>query len=145
MYGLSCSNGSYNESLVKSNLENRLPIIVTASDCLVPADFDIHTFVIDGFIKTHKRYIHYHYWVPDDPLNPEYILPIHEYDPYYTYTYTNPAITAIRINWGWRSQWVSQTNNGWFSLTANWTVTCNGETYAYDHNVSMLYNMALSN
>ena len=46
MYGLSCSNGSYNESLVKSNLENRLPIIVTASDCLVPADFDIHTFVI---------------------------------------------------------------------------------------------------
>ncbi len=146
MYGLSCSNGSYNESLVKSNLENRLPIIVTASDCLVPADFDIHTFVIDGFIKTHKRYIHYHYWVPDDPLNPEYILPIHEYDPYYTYSYTTSTITAIRINWGWASQWVyPYYNDGTYALTANWLVNDGNELYEYEHNVSMLYNMAVSN
>ena len=51
-------------------------------------------------------------------------------------------MTGIKINWGWWTQWSSHpVNDGWYSLASDWTVTCNSETYSYNHNVSMIYNL----
>ena len=141
--GISSSHGNYDASIVRSNLENYLPVIVTASDQLIPANGDIHTFVIDGFQKTYTKYTYYHHWVTDDPLHPKgHVDPDHM--PYITYFQSAPAISAIKINWGWKSQWHgNQVNNGWFSITAGWTVT-NGGTYDYNHNIQMIYDMAVA-
>lgn len=140
LYGISCQQGDYNESPVKSNLEAEMPVIVTATDWMLPVDWNIHCFVIDGFRKTRLKYTHYHRWIPNpNPSNPHPI----EFDPYYTFSYSDPEITAIKINWGWASQWHTNNpvNDGWYSLTADWTVT-NGTTYSYNHNVNMIYNIA---
>ena len=53
--GISCSHGSYNENIVKASLDAKMPVIVTASDMLIPLDFEIHCFVIDGFKKTYLK------------------------------------------------------------------------------------------
>ena len=147
LYDISCSQGSYNAATIKQNLGNGLPVIVTASDQLVPVNGDIHTFVIDGYKRTRIKYTHYHYWVPDDDddenEDPWIIKSLPNHNPYYTYTYSTPEISMIKINWGWWTQWCSGINDGWYSLTADWTVTNNGNTYSYSHNVNMIYNLSL--
>ena len=143
--GLTCNHGSYNETVVKNNLNNQLPVIVTASNLLVPTDFDIHCFVIDGYKKTYTKYTYYHYFVPDHPNS---WVPTPEYEPYYTYSQTTPKITQIKINWGWWTQWHKDNNNngpynnGWYALTANWVVTHSGNTYSYNYHVSSIYDIA---
>lgn len=141
LYNISCSHGSYDASAVISNLENRLPVIVTATNLLVPLDWDIHCFVIDGYKKAYTSYSHYHYWVPDTPNTWE-IDPDHE--PYFTYSQTTPEITAIKINWGWKNQWneAAPINDGWYSLTPCWLVD-NGGLYTYNYYVSMIYNLSI--
>ncbi|MBR4002096.1 MAG: C10 family peptidase [Bacteroidales bacterium] len=145
LYGITSSHGNYDVSTVKSNLENNLPVIVTASDYLIPVppDFDVHCFVIDGYMRTYKQYTYYHYWVPDNPNNPKgHFDPDHM--PYITYSQTDPSVIAIKINWGWWSQWdeFNPVNDGWFALTPEWMVTRQGNTYNYNHNVKMIYNIA---
>ena len=66
------------------------------------------------------------------------------YEPYYTYSNSNYDITAIKINWGWWTQWVQgispyPLNDGWYGLTADWYVEKDGDYYNYNHNVKMTY------
>jgi len=140
--GISCSRSSYNGETVKTCLLNQMPVIVSATDLLIPIDFDIHCFVIDGYKRTQTKYTHRHVYVLDEqPENP-FIMPELPY--YTTYTYSDPEITSIKINWGWASQWYSQpVNNGWYSLTEGWTVT-NGGTYDYNYNRTMTYGFAVA-
>jgi hypothetical protein len=143
LHGISCSHGDYDSSDVVSNMNNLLPVIVTATNLLVPLDFNIHCFVIDGYKRTRIVYRTYHYWVSDDPNNK--IVPPW-YQPYETYTYSSPVIRDIKINWGWWTQWtVPPVNDGWYGLTADWTVTCNGSTYSYNYWVSMIYDLSITN
>lgn len=150
-YGISCSHGSYNEGIVKSSLESGMPVIVTATDLLIPVDFDIHTFVIDGYKKTYIKYTHHHYWQPDDP---DIIADPELYPDYYTYSYTSPDITAIKINWGWWTQWVTTTppnslvqyplNDGWYSITDDWvTVHSDGTSESWNYNRQMIYGFSV--
>lgn len=133
-YNISCNQRSYSQDSVKLYLERGYPIIVSASDQLIPANGRIHCFVIDGYRKTKKKYTYYNEFISS---NPDIQAP----EGYFTYSYSSPEITCIKINWGWKSQWNAYMplNDGWFTLTANWVVT-NGETYSYNHNVSMIYN-----
>lgn len=142
-YGYSCSHDSYDETILKTNLANRLPVIVTATDLLIPCDFDIHTFVIDGFKKTKIKYSVLHYF---EPLNPESFVFTPEYQSYYEYSYTTPDITAIKINWGWDTQWdpINPINDGWYSLTGSWYVRVGDSVYDYNYNRQMIYGFALS-
>lgn len=137
-YGIHCSKGDYDENIVKTSLLNEMPVIVTASDLMVPVDGDIHTFVIDGYRRTRTKYTHHHYYVIDVPGTGPYVRP-EDYD---TYTYSSPQLTSIKINWGWSSQWTDDINNGWYSLTSGWAVT-NGGTYTYNHNLSMIHGFSL--
>ena len=147
IYGITCSHGDYNASAVKQNLRNHLPVIVTATNLLIPVDFDIHCFVIDGYKMAHTKRTYYNYWVSGFNPNPRSAQPKPNYkpllhEPYYSYSYGDLGMTGIKINWGWWTQWSSHpVNDGWYSLASDWTVTCNSETYSYNHNVSMIYNL----
>lgn len=139
LYGITCSNDAYDEDEVRHNLSHGLPIIVTASDLLIPIDGDIHCFVIDGYKMQRIKKTYYNYWVSGfnpNPRNIHYWL----HDPYYSYSYKELGMTGIKINWGWSTQWTTHVNDGWYSLVSDWTVT-NGETYSYNRNVSMIYNL----
>ncbi|MCQ2135206.1 MAG: C10 family peptidase [Bacteroidales bacterium] len=136
-FGISSQRDNYDENVVKQSLESDMPVIISAADHIIPSDFDIHCFVIDGYKKTHKEYSIYHYWVPDDPsVDGERIHPS-----YYTYSTGPSEITAVRINWGWWTQWLPDAsgevqNDGWYSLTGNWLT--DGDT-TWDRHRVMIY------
>ena len=144
-HGLSCSNSDYCQDTVARYLNLQYPVIVSASDQLIPLNGRWHCFVIDGFKKTHLEYTHCHEFIPADPET--IILPGSGYESYYTYSYTAPEITAIKINWGWWTQWAGNNilNDGWYTLTANWVVENDGAIYDYNHNVKMLYDFNIVN
>ena len=150
-FGYSCYDGDYSESMVQTNLSNNLPVIVTASNLLIPADFNIHCFVIDGYRITRVKFTHHHHWVPGGLLPPpgggKSGLPKSNpngHADYTTYSYSSPSITKIKINWGWSSQWgTTPLNDGWYSLTAGWTVT-NGGTYDYNYNFYTIHDFAIA-
>ena len=140
--GISCSHGNYNENAVKSSLEDRMPVIVTATNLLIPLDGEIHSFVIDGFKKTYTKYTHHHFWEPYDPLAiPDLTL----HPDYYTYSYTSPDITQIKINWGWCSQWLSgyHYNDDWYTLTDDWATVHNGSIVTWNYNRQMIYGFVV--
>ncbi|MCQ2140222.1 MAG: C10 family peptidase [Bacteroidales bacterium] len=134
-YNIECTYSEYDENTVKSSLLNQMPVIVCASDQAIPVNGNIHCFVIDGYRLSRNVTWYFHHYVLDRPATIPY--PIEE--PYSTYTYSEPYISEILINWGWWDQWNEQdpVNNGWYSLTAGWTVENNG-TYDYNHNVNMI-------
>ena len=138
-YGISCSHGKYDEEIVKNSLQNQMPIIVTGSDQLIPVNFKIHSFVIDGYRRTRIEHQHWFHYVVDVPPSKPYPMP----EEYVTYTYSSPEVVSIKINWGWSSQWRKGLNDGWYSLTAGWTVT-NGGTYDYNHNLQMIYGFSVA-
>lgn len=139
--GIHCTHADYNEDSVKTSLGNQMPIIVSASNLSVPIDFDIHCFVIDGYRQKRWKISHFHHYVLDEPTTIPY--PIE--DPYTTYTYSAPFISDIKINWGWSSQWgANRVNDGWYSLTAGWTVE-NGGTYDYNHNIKIIHDFTIIN
>ena len=116
--GISCSHGDYDQSIVAASLSNLMPVIITASDQLIPINGRIHTFVADGYLRTRIKYTTLHHWsgpIPD--VNPE------QYEDYYTYSYSTPTVSSIKFNWGWSTQWdYPSVNDGWFALTGGWTV-----------------------
>lgn len=147
LYGIACSHGNYDSDVVVTNMNNRLPVIVSACNLLIPLDGSIHCFVIDGYRRKRIVYRTYHYWVSDDPDNK--IVPpwCQSYD---TYTYSSPYIQDIKINWGWWTQWVDNVNDGWYGLMADWTVADDQDSdgiyetqYNYNYWVTMLYNLAI--
>lgn len=149
-YGYPCIVNDYDEEIVKSSVLDSLPVIVTASDQLIPVNGRIHSFVIDGYRIKRTKITVYHHWIPELPL-PD--IPLGEtdatkaqvYADYYSYSYSEPEISDILINWGWSSQWSSSpTNNGWYSLTAGWEVS-NGGVYDYNHNIKIIHDFSLAN
>lgn len=137
--GINCSRNVYNDSIVKESLGQQMPVVVSASDLLIPVDFDIHCFVIDGYRMTRTRYSHTYNFVLDVIPPGPYIMPTS----YTTYTYSQPEVTSIKINWGWWTQWSSAPiNDGWYSLTGGWTVTNGNNTYNYNNNIYMTYGFS---
>ena len=139
--GINCSYGFYNEAIVKSSLLSNYPVIVGAETAIIP-NGDGHCFVIDGYKRTRVKTTRTQIWVPDDPDH--FTDPNHLYDDIVTITYSNPEITYIQINWGWSSQWISSTNDGWYSLTGSWHVEIDNEDEYYDYYREMIYNFTVS-
>ncbi len=152
-FGINCRKRSYDADTVKHFLLQNLPVVIGATNQLIPWDGRNHCFVIDGYKRTYTRTTYLHYWVPGLlDLDPGI------YEPYYTYSNTNYDITAIKINWGWSTQWISipgtiyPLNDGWYGLTADWYVDMdenrNGviegnEHYNYNYYVTMIYGFNL--
>lgn len=135
-YGYDCSFALYNESAVKSSLLAGDPVLIDAYSTTQG-----HDFLIDGYKRTRTHYITEHYFrYPDgtsDPDKPDYA----------THSYSNPEITAIKMNWGWKNQWDSTNpcNDGWFTLTGGWIVTLNNNPEAFQYNKAMVYGFSVMN
>ena len=146
-YGISCSHSSYSASVAENSILNAMPVIVAASDLLIPTDGDIHCFVIDGYWITKTKYTYYYHWVqdgfiigPELPIGIEGMSDLHE--DYIVIEYSDPQLRYVKMNWGWWTQWVNHVNDGWYSLTGNWYVTHNNEYYDYNHNKTMIYGFS---
>lgn len=138
--GINCTYTDYNENVVKNSLLNQLPVIVSASNLIIPVDGNIHCFVIDGYRRTCIKYTHHHYFVLDQTPTGIYTLP----EEYMTYTYSSPQLTEIKMNWGWWTQWKSTpVNDGWYSLTGSWYVENNGDYYDFNHNMKMIHGFSV--
>lgn len=142
-FGINSSFGFYNESSVKSSLNSNMPVIVSATNQLIPVDGHSHCFVIDGYQKTRNVAAVNHFWVPAPHSGP-ILQP--EIDNYTTIlSYVDLGITNIRINWGWSTQWGNNpVNDGWYALTEGWVVTLNGSTFDYNYNRTMIYGFSLA-
>lgn len=139
-YGINCSRGSYDSDMVKTNLLNQLPVIVSGSNQLIPVDGNIHCFVIDGFKITRQKNTYIRFWVLDETPPPGYIMPEEQR----SISYTSPDITSIKINWGWWSQWTyPYINDGWYALTGGWTVNLDNEVFDYNYNLNMTYGFTV--
>lgn len=142
-YGITSSHENYDEDIVANSLLKGMPVIVSATDLLIPVDFDIHCFVIDGYKSERTKYTHHHYYVIESPPDQMITMPPKGYS---TYTYSSSRVTAIKINWGWWSQWDSQDpkNDGWYALTGGWTVTNSGDTYDYNYNRKIIHGFEIA-
>lgn len=139
-HGISCSHDAYDEDIVKNSLLDNMPVIVSASNLMVPVDGKIHCFVIDGYRRTCTKYTHRHHFVLDEPPGGMYVMP----EDYYTYTYSSPELTSIKINWGWSSQWTTGLNDGWFTLTGDWVIQNGDQTYDYNYYRKMIYGFTVA-
>lgn len=141
--GINCSRASYDESTVRSSLLSSMPVIVGAYSAMIPL-FGWgtgHTFVIDGYKRTRTQYHSEYVWVPDDPST--FYDPTNQYASYYVNTYSAPAMTGIKINWGWWSQWVNHENDGWYTLTGGWHVNNNNGGSNYNYYRTMIYGFSI--
>lgn len=108
--GFSCNRQLYSVDTVKKYIRQCIPIVIGAY-----TDTNLgHCFVIDGYKRTRIKFTHYIYFKPDDPDSNIWYPPI-SYD-----VYSNPTLSYICINWGWKDQWTNGINDGWFGLTDNW-------------------------
>ena len=131
-HGYSCTYGSFDAQIVKNNIESYNPVLVVAFDEWIlnlPDITEGHYFIIDGF-ELKRPVTAYHYvFVDHGSVRPEYGERVE-------YTYGTPFVANVTMNWGWSSQWTSNANNGWYSLTGSWT-TNNG---TYDTSRHIFYD-----
>lgn len=133
--GYNCVYASYDASIVRDNLLAGNPVLILAFENLldipeIPNVFSGHYFIIDGY-QTRRDVVAYHYYsigIDGVPI---------PYMERFRYEYLSPPYLAfVKMNWGWWSQWVNQTNDGWYALTSSW-VTTNG---TYDTSRKMFYS-----
>lgn len=141
--GLNCSYGAYNETLVRDNLIMEKPVVVRASNSVLPI-FDwgsSHCFVLDGYKRTRIKTTTYYEWVPDIIGDPGGYF----HRDYSTVSYSSPVISYVHINWGWWTQWKLHYNDGWYAITGDWLTHDSGGSPAgsYNYYRSMIYNFSL--
>ena len=59
------------------------------------------------------------------------------------YTYSSPIITWIGMNWGWG--WPYNNIDEWYSITSDWIIETENETYNYNINRHMIYSFHVAN
>ena len=116
-------------------------MVVEAYDQLLFGDG--HSFLIDGYKRTRIHTTTHHYYADSEGT----IIP--GYPDYLTHSYTDPEITSIKMNWGWKSQWHNPyLNDGWYMLTGGWVANSGSQsdpdmhTYQYYRNI--IYNFSLT-
>lgn len=131
-YGISSVFTSYDPEILKSNLTNGLPVIISAYSSDKQTLNDGHSFLIDRYRRSREVVISVYRWVydfiPKDtpiPYVPDKVV----------YTYQSPYIDMVGMNWGWKN---TNNNYGWFALTGDWYMN-NGEQFNFNINRGMLY------
>lgn len=131
--GISCSYGAYYYEIVKLNLLNHLPIIVSADP---EPDVSGHTFIIDGFNSFRTKYTYTYEWVYDGPFN----KPLPTYPEKIEVQYSTPYVENIKINWGYENEYYN--NDSWYTLTGSWDYVADDETISYNYDRKMIYGFS---
>lgn len=123
-YGYSCSLSTYQDAIIRENLKQRKPVIILSTP--LEAFRSSHYFIIDGLREyIDVRYDTYEY-VYDNPDVPHHHIQTR------IERIEQPNTTIVRqvkMNWGWKSQWTSGSNDGWYTLTGDWI----GQDVNYNH------------
>lgn len=131
-HGYSCSYDSFDSDIVKTILMSQKPVLVVAFDEWILNLADVtegHYFILDGY-ELKRPVTAYHYvYVENGVVRPQYGERVE-------YTYGSPFIVNVTMNWGWSTQWTSNIDNGWYSLTGSWTTNYG----TYDIFRHMFYN-----
>ena len=137
-YGISCTYSSYDTYYLKSNLSNGFPVILGAKSSVGSGDG--HAFIADRYKNLRQIIKNYYSWVWDyiPPLTP-----VPDYDEMIEYTYSSPIITWIGMNWGWG--WPYNNIDEWYSITSDWIIETENETYNYNINRHMIYSFHVAN
>lgn len=131
--GIDCDYDDYDASVVKSELQSGLPVIVSAN---MGNHGGGHSFIIDGYRRYRKKYIYTYEWIYGPST-----VPLPSQPPKIEIEYSSPYIEKIKINWGYSNSYCS--NVPFYTPTENWTVTLNGVSYTYSHNKKMLYGFSI--
>lgn len=135
-YGISSTYTSYNTDLVKTNLTNGLPIIISAySNVENQQKHAGHSFIIDRYKRTREVVKNVYRWVYD--YVPEGVLIEYVQDSITT-TYRNPEISMIGMNWGFKPNEVCN-DYGWFALTGDWYVDIGDQNMNWNIRREILY------
>ncbi len=138
-YGISCQFGEFDESILKANLQNGMPVMVSAYSNKKKKLFNTiysggHAFIIDGYKQKHIVTSYEYHWV-DESNDPHAILPADRYE----YTYSSPYITQINMNWGYGiilDDEGQQIDEIWMAPTGNWIAPDNAN---YQYKRKMIY------
>lgn len=139
--GYDCVYSPYNSFDVTSSLQNDLPVVVRADTQETRTDSSGggHAFLIDGYKITESYSSTLHYFMYDDGMSEP------ELPNYWTYSYSPPHISAVKMNWGWASQWsIPRVNDGWYSLIDQWVTNFNGGYDTYGVDVYMIHDFSVS-
>ena len=129
--GISCLYGDYDATIVKENLLDGFPVIVSARYKMINGG---HSFIIDGYKSYRTKYIYTYEWVYDIPPEDSQNFMCPEVE----VSYSSPYIEHIKINWGWRSS----DNDSWYTPTEDWGVTINNTQEEFKYRKKMIYGFS---
>lgn len=136
-YGYTCLYDSFDSDIVKSSLQSNKPVIALAFDEWIlnlPDITEGHYFIIDGYELLQQVTAKYYAFFAGGAMVPSY-------DERIEYEYGAVFLSRVKMNWGWESQWTSNTNDGWYYITDSWTTTAG----SFDISRHMYYNFSSSN
>lgn len=138
-YGISCTNSSYNSTILKNCLLDRMPVLITAYSHVTRSSGGQnvnggHVFIVDRYTWQIATTTNHYKWVYD--YKPSSV-PIPDVPDYYETT-TSYIFWRIGMNWGWNNY-----QSGWYSLTGDWKVA--DGTYNYIDDRQMYYDFTAIN
>lgn len=144
-FGVGCDYSAYNETLLRRNLLDSIPVVIGAfgkktTFLGIPFYSHGHCFIVDGFRSERKKVVNKYVWCDyvENPDSLDAYIPVPDFSNYYyDTTYTYPNISQIKMNWGWVDP-VSY--NAWYTTTGNWHTYSPNPEYDYDYKRKMLYN-----
>lgn len=127
-FGVDCDlYNSFNMTIASNNLLNGRPLFAYART----ANYEGHAFVIDGYKAYHVVHTIRYRWVSTDPSpDPQTII----FPYYYEYTYEDPFIREISMNWGWGATY----DTGWYTDSGSWTL----DIYSFDYQRGLIANFS---
>lgn len=133
-YGINATYTDYNVDLVKQNLLNGLPVLITASsiDPVQSSKTVGHAFIVDRYKRARIRREAHYSWVYDESS----IIGFTQCVPdSIVVSYLAPEINMIGMNWGSLYNIYSE----WYTLTGDWIRSNGSETYNYNLYRKMIY------
>lgn len=111
--GITCSDINYDISILKDNLINNKPVIVSAYDNSIG-----HSFIVDGYQSYKTKYTYTYEWVYDSDISSD---PVEYVNPRVEISYSSPYIENIKMNWG-LYKYAYNNNATWYTPMESWRV-----------------------
>jgi hypothetical protein len=138
VYGIDCSFGRYDASVLCNNLKEGMPVVVSAATKQDGSSKGRHVFIADKYKRVRMVTKNSYEWVYDEsPQNPDgSLIPLPYVENKIEYTYHSPYISMIGFNWGWgRSEY---DKSQWFALTDEWIYDDDEPCQIFKNNMKMI-------
>lgn len=127
-YGINSSYMDYDVETLKSNLLNRIPVIIEARD---KYDVSPTVFIADRYKRSRYQTTNYYVWVYDNVKEGQLVPYVRDS---LTYSYSTPIIDNIGFNWG--DGYIEENEKSWYPIMGDWRPY--GFPYDYNANRKMI-------